>query len=211
MATQDRRVRERASRRARILDAAAELIVRDGFSSTGVAAIAERAEFNVGTLYYYYSSKEILYLGVLLRALDLLIPKLEETAAAPGTARERLGRIAEAYRSFFAEHPESQAIIQCVQSGLIEPTSDEEAQMVAQAYKGTARTIGIVARVISEGTATGEFHKIDARESTLFFWASLTGVLQLAGHKAVFRSSIDDGLLDRWVERFTFGLGGQPS
>ena len=52
MATQDRRVRERASRRARILDAAAELIVRDGFSSTGVAAIAERAEFNVGTLYY---------------------------------------------------------------------------------------------------------------------------------------------------------------
>ena len=211
MATQDRRVRERASRRARILDAAAELIVRDGFSSTGVAAIAERAEFNVGTLYYYYSSKEILYLGVLVRGLDLLIPKLEETAGAPGTARERLGRIAEAYRSFFEEHPESQAIIQCVQSGLIEPTSDEEAQMIAQAYKGTARTIGIVARVISEGTATGEYHKIDARESTLFFWASLTGVLQLAGNKAVFRSSIDDGLLDRWVERFTFGMGGQPS
>lgn len=206
MGTQERRARERESRRKRIIDAATELFVRDGFASTGVADIAARAELNVATLYYYFSSKEIIYLAVLVRALDLLIPKLDEAAAKPGSARDRLSDVAHTYHEFFTEHPESQAIIHCLQSGLIEPANDEEAKLIAHAYRGTGSSIGIVARIIKDGTESGDFRSLDTRETTLMFWAGLSGILQLADHKEVFRSSIKDGLLERWIDLVVTGL-----
>ena len=57
--------RDPAGTRRRILAAAIEEFSRGGFAGARVDAIARRAETNERMLYYYYGSKEKLFLTVL--------------------------------------------------------------------------------------------------------------------------------------------------
>jgi AcrR family transcriptional regulator len=62
------RERQKAGRRRDILDAAAMLFKRDGFTAASIEQIAERAELSAGTVYNYFPSKGDLLLALV--ALD---------------------------------------------------------------------------------------------------------------------------------------------
>ena len=62
------RERQKAGRRRDILAAAAKLFRRDGFSDTGIEAIAAEAEVAAGTVYNYFESKGDLLIALV--ALD---------------------------------------------------------------------------------------------------------------------------------------------
>lgn len=82
--------------RQRILDAAALVLSREGFSGTKLSEIAAQAQLKVATLYYYYESREALVEAVMvtgsehvrqhtceaLDALDPSTPPLERLCAA---------------------------------------------------------------------------------------------------------------------------------
>lgn len=60
-----RKEREKTRHRMEILESAEELFAEKGFHRTTVEDVAERAEFSVGTLYNFFSSKEELYQSLL--------------------------------------------------------------------------------------------------------------------------------------------------
>ncbi|MEX2477966.1 MAG: TetR/AcrR family transcriptional regulator [Gracilimonas sp.] len=72
MGTQERKERERKQRRDQILNAAIELIGEQGFESTTMDEIAERAELSKGTLYLYYNDKATLHQAIKKRGLKFL-------------------------------------------------------------------------------------------------------------------------------------------
>jgi len=55
--------------RQRILDAAAAVIAEEGYAGTRLSDIAERADMQAGSLYYYFASKEVLVEEVLRHAI----------------------------------------------------------------------------------------------------------------------------------------------
>lgn len=65
---------EGASRRQRILDAAAAEFSRKGFSATRIDAIAKRADANKQLIYYYFGSKSGLYEAVLDKLVETYRP-----------------------------------------------------------------------------------------------------------------------------------------
>ncbi|WP_410619736.1 TetR/AcrR family transcriptional regulator [Amycolatopsis sp. cmx-8-4] len=58
---------DRAERAERILDAAAELLLRAGYRRTTIEDVAERAGVGKGTVYLHWKNREELFLAVLLR------------------------------------------------------------------------------------------------------------------------------------------------
>ncbi len=74
--TPSRRERQRESRRSDILDAAQEIFNEVGYSNATMAQIASRAEFSVGTLYYFFPNKEGLFAEMILRRLEQSILNL---------------------------------------------------------------------------------------------------------------------------------------
>jgi AcrR family transcriptional regulator len=58
---------DRAERAERILDAAAELLLRAGYRRTTIEDVAERAGIGKGTVYLHWKNREELFLAVLLR------------------------------------------------------------------------------------------------------------------------------------------------
>ena len=61
MGTQTRRQKEKDARRHQILTAARQLLFKKGLANTSVSQIAKTAELGVGTLYFYYPSKEAIF------------------------------------------------------------------------------------------------------------------------------------------------------
>ncbi len=61
-----RREREKARKRQEILDVALELFTQKGYHNVTMHAIAEGAEFAVGTLYKFFRNKDDLYMALVL-------------------------------------------------------------------------------------------------------------------------------------------------
>jgi TetR/AcrR family transcriptional repressor of nem operon len=60
--------------RDRLIDAARELFLRQGYTATGIAQILRAAGARSGSLYYFFPTKEDLLLAVLEKYIDLLRP-----------------------------------------------------------------------------------------------------------------------------------------
>ncbi|WP_290054269.1 TetR/AcrR family transcriptional regulator [Amycolatopsis solani] len=82
---------DRTERAERILDAAAELLLRAGYRRTTVEDVAERAGVGKGTVYLHWKNREDLFLAVLLResvrSLEDLVTALEADPLAVGLSR----------------------------------------------------------------------------------------------------------------------------
>ena len=67
MGVKERREREENARLAAILAAAEHVFAEQGYFHARMDAIAERAELAKGTLYYYFKSKDEIYVHLLER------------------------------------------------------------------------------------------------------------------------------------------------
>jgi AcrR family transcriptional regulator len=79
--------RDAAANRERVLDAATELVRRDG-EKVPMARIAERAGVGVGTVYRHFPTREELLGALVHRSFGLALDNARAAAAHPGSALE---------------------------------------------------------------------------------------------------------------------------
>ncbi len=100
--------RRQATRR-KLFEAAVTLIAEQGFSSTTVDEIAERAGVAKGTVYYNFASKNELFEELLRHGIELLATSLQEAAdgaaARGGTRVDALDAMIRAGLDFIARYP----------------------------------------------------------------------------------------------------------
>ena len=82
-----------------ILDAAMDVIVRDGLDSTSMRAVAEEAEVSLGLLSYHFEGKEKLIVAAFQRATERLIQLIDDRMAEAGD--DPRDRVKAALRSWF--------------------------------------------------------------------------------------------------------------
>jgi AcrR family transcriptional regulator len=74
---------DRAEKVARILDAAEELLLRDGYEPTTMAAIARAAGVASNSIYWYFPGKDELLAGVLERRLERAVTRADTDSGQP--------------------------------------------------------------------------------------------------------------------------------
>lgn len=80
-------VARRTGKAAKILTAAEELILKQGFKGVTMAAVAQRAHVGKGTAYLYWRTKEDLFLELLVDSLAGVLADLaDRVRATPGLA-----------------------------------------------------------------------------------------------------------------------------
>ncbi|GHF31822.1 TetR family transcriptional regulator [Streptomyces mashuensis] len=99
----------RRNTRRKLFDAAVTLIAEQGFSSTTVDEIAERAGVAKGTVYYNFASKTELFEELLRDGVELLTDALRaaagETAERGGNGAEALDGMIRAGLDFITRYP----------------------------------------------------------------------------------------------------------
>lgn len=141
-------------KRRAILHRTAELFARHGFTGASITKIAEACGISKALLYHYYRDKDAVLFDILADHLSTLVAVVEEAAAAPASARERLHAIVaallDAYRDADAEHqvqitslkllpPEQQEQLKEMERTLVRLFADALAAAVPQV--GSDRTL----------------------------------------------------------------------
>ncbi len=105
MGVQERKQREREEMRERILDAAIELFLKEGYEKTSIRQIADAIEYSPATIYLYFKDKDELFFEIHHRGFELLFGQMA-AAAAVTDPLERLKAIGGTYLHFAIENPE---------------------------------------------------------------------------------------------------------
>ncbi|KOT34173.1 TetR family transcriptional regulator [Streptomyces rimosus subsp. rimosus] len=144
----------RGATRRKLFDAAVTLIAEQGFSSTTVDEIAERAGVAKGTVYYNFASKNVLYEELLRDGIDLLATSLQEAAdravrAEGGTRVDALDAMIRAGLDFIAGSP---SLTQLYVAELWR--TNRVWQPTLQSVRG--RAVAVVESVLRDAVAVGE-------------------------------------------------------
>ncbi|MBM4072504.1 MAG: TetR/AcrR family transcriptional regulator [Planctomycetes bacterium] len=93
-------------RREEILDAAARLFARHGYSETDTQLLADQLQVGKGTIYRYFRSKRELFLAAVDRVMRKLREQIDAGMVGSDDALERIERAVHAYLRFFADNPD---------------------------------------------------------------------------------------------------------
>ena len=110
MGTAQRRERERTELRERILEAARDIVRREGFAALTIRKIADAIEYAPGTLYLYFENRDAIASELSSEGFRKL---LEAFAPAEkiGDPRARLEAIGRAYVRFGMKNPETYRLV----------------------------------------------------------------------------------------------------
>jgi len=204
MSLQERREREKKERRKQILDAARTMLFEKGLNATSINQIAKQAELGVGTIYFYYKSKEELFAELQAEGLELLHSKIKKACEKEPVYTGKLKNAAQVFLRFTKENKDYFDIINYFLSA---PEQIFTPGLKDLVDRHGNRVISLVENILAEGIESGAFKKIDPRRYSIMFWATLYGLIHFRKLKnTVLKGESFNSLFDYSVDNFLFNL-----
>ena len=207
MGLKERRKREKEERRNQILDAARNLLFDKGLHATSINQIAKQAELGVGTIYFYYKSKEEIFADLQEEGLEILFARILKTSNRDLSPDKKLGEIGFQYIRFSEENRDYYDIINYF---LASPQIFFAPNLKSKVDRHGSQIIGLIVETINTGIRVGLFHSKSPRRDAIAFWGTLHGLIQFRKLKdTVLAGDSHKKLLDHAVDHFINGLRSQ--
>ncbi|MCW5785093.1 MAG: TetR/AcrR family transcriptional regulator [Nitrospirales bacterium] len=199
----ERKQREYEARREEILLAAERKFSQNGFFKTSMAEIAEAAQFAMGTVYRFFKSKEDIYISLVEAKVEELLRLLEEATHSRLPAQEKLRAVIKVKLAFADQNRAFFRIYVSEWSGFEWTVKSAFGERVWKRYLAQ---IDLVANLIKEGIKTGEFRKVNPKDTSLAFHGMLNSTIYLW----ILQSGPKESLVDKgkWLGSLLLdGLG----
>ena len=175
MGLKERKAREKQARRRQIIDAARSLLFEKGLPATSINQIAKRAELAVGTIYFYYASKEELFAELQEEGLQLLMEKVRQATSAVDGPKEQLRAMAMAYYDFSQDHKDYFDIISYFLSSPNILLSADLKQRVDQRME---KILEIINATFAQGLDADTFGEVAQESRGVLVLAAFHGLMQ---------------------------------
>jgi AcrR family transcriptional regulator len=171
-AAQNKRIRD--AKRELILLEALNQFSKKGYYSTRIQDIAEAADISQGLLYYYYSSKEAVYIDLVDDALE----RINDTARFVREMNKSNGeKIMYALRILFKTietSPRFRQTCRMIAQATYQAEISDEAQVQLDKKRDVAYRI--MAEIFRRGQLEGTVVDGDPMELAILFWTSVNGL-----------------------------------
>ena len=198
-----RKQREYEARREEILSAAESLFSKNGFFKTSMAEIGEVAQFAMGTLYKFFKSKEDIYISLVESKVEEMLLQLEQAVRKAESADEKIREVIRVKLAFADQHRDFFRIYVSEWSGFEWTVKSAFGEGVWKRYLAQ---IDLVANLIKDGIKTGEFKKVNPKDTSL----ALHGMLNSTIYVWILQAGPKESLVDKgeWLGNlFLGGLG----
>lgn len=175
MGLKQRREREIEERRRQILDAARTVLFESGMQGASINRIAKTAELGVGTIYFYFKSKEDIFVALQEEGLSLLADLIQQAAAQSQNPSTKIRHIAQAYLEFSTKNKNYFDIINYFLSS---PDVLFTANLKRQVHEHGNKILSHVVAAVKLGVQQGDFKAVDADRFAVILWANLNGLIQ---------------------------------
>ena len=212
MGLEERRKREKESRRQAILRSARKLFFDKGFKSVTVELIARKAELSKGSVYLHFRSKEEIYSQILLNDIAAFQKKISTLLQSGESPTGMLIQFSRIYIDFFLNDRELFRILMAFM--LSTDQMNLPAQMHDHIVKATNRQVEIMEGILKLGIERGQFSAtMNLRRNRNAIWGLLNGIISLhlftgreENREGIIRATIDES-----IHTFLKGLGCSPS
>jgi AcrR family transcriptional regulator len=150
--------------RAQILAKAAEVFAVSGFNGTNITDIANHLGVSQSNIYYYFGTKQEIFLELVRRASDYNVTGAEAVAAKSGLAVDRLAEVIELLASSYEEHSPFLNLYVQEDGRWLSATGTELQEFL---LKSAQRFEAAVLAIVEEGIRKGDLRAdLDARVVT---------------------------------------------
>lgn len=172
MGIQERRLRDRETLRRKILDAARELFVEEGYEAFSMRRLAERIEYSPTTIYLHFTDKAELFNAICEETFAQLVRRL---AAIERRGADRplecLREGLHAYIDFGLKHPHHYTV-----TFVLSPQQTEEYR-----FEGSAgeQAFGFLSRAVERCVEAKAFRPVETDAAAQTLWAGVHGLTSL--------------------------------
>lgn len=156
--------------RDRLLAGATRLFASKGYAATTVREIVERAGVTKPVLYYYFRSKEGIYLDLMREPFGRFAAIVDETLLEEGSARERLFRLCLRAYDIFLENVDAARVMYSIYYGPPQGAPFVDFDAYHHRFQEA------VLQIVREGVRSGEFRRVNLNDAV---WAVM-GPLNVA-------------------------------
>ena len=156
--------------RIRLLKSAIELFNRKGYAAATVREIVAAAGVSKPVLYYYFQSKEGIYLDLMREGFSKFDSMLEATSGEKESAAERIKRLSGRTLDLFREHIEVGRLMYAIYYGPPQGAPFFDFDAYHMKFQEAVR------KLVEEGIRGGEFRKGNAED---MMWA-IIGTVNVA-------------------------------
>jgi AcrR family transcriptional regulator len=205
VASKDRRERERAQQRQNILDAALEIITKEGFAALSMRKIAERIEYSAASIYLYFASREQIAQALSEQGFQEFLEAIS-LAVSGKQVQDALHSLSAAYLEFGRRHPEIYRLIFMGDSEYMTAAYAEQ-QSGSAAAKAFEVLLGLARQLKADEAAKSEMTPPMMAE---MIWCTLHGIVSLHITCAAFLSTSPEVLASFAVATLARGLLASP-
>ena len=176
MGVRDRRAREKHQLRQQILDAARDILVKEGVGALSMRKVAERIEYSPTAIYLHFEDKQDLLFELCEETFARLVRELESLPTEYKDPLVRLRRGLERYVQFGLRHPEHYL------TSFVIPNQVDDDAMVAKHHAPEAngmRALGILRESVADCIRHKRIKAVDVDVATRALWAGVHGVTSL--------------------------------
>jgi len=176
MGVRERREREKSETRDKILDAARELFISEGYEGVSMRRVADMIEYSPTAIYVHFADKEELFRELCHRDYARLAEVLQGSVATPDPI-DRLRQIGASYVEFGTQYPNHYKFM------FMTPQPGHEMDEVDREVRGNPEkdAYAFLKWAVQQAIAAGCFREgtNDAELISQTLWASVHGVISL--------------------------------
>lgn len=171
MGISERKEREKLEMQKKILDAARDLFMTEGYENVSIRKIAQRIEYSPGTIYLYYKNKSEIFFVLCFLAFDSFYEEQLKTGeiSDPLQKLKESGRI---YINFAIRNPEYFELMFLMKAPLDKYYDKVTDDVSAKSFQN-------LENIIRECMKAGYFKGSDHRTATISAWAYVHGLATL--------------------------------
>ena len=172
-ASRERREFERGALRRRILDAAAELILGEGYEQFSLRKLAEQIGYSATTIYRHYADKDDLVCAVVDRGFEIFGAELARASERAVDPRKRIKAIGQAYIRFGLANPIYYQLM------FMRPPEGQR-EIPARSVALRRATFVTLLGAVEAAMAAGAVRKRDPEIVSTALWALVHGIVALS-------------------------------
>jgi AcrR family transcriptional regulator len=203
MTIQTRRARQKAQVRQEIIDAARDILAREGYEQLSMRKVAERIEYSPTAIYLHFEDKRDLVFQVCEETFARLVSELESLESDVKDPVARLREGMRRYVAFGLRHP--QHYLATFVAVPLEQLPEDIARYNSPDSNGM-RALGIMRASITACIDSGKFKKVDIEVTTRSLWAALHGVTALLIQMPNFAWGDQKAVIESVIETTIEGL-----
>ncbi len=176
MGVKERREREKSETRDKILDAARELFVTEGYEGVSMRRVAEKIEYSPTAIYVHFADKQDLF-HELCHQDYARLAEVFQSSAMSTDPMERLRQIGKTYVAFGVRYPNHYRFMFMTPHPAHEPDEHDREVMGNPEVDAYAFLRWAVQQALAAGCFREELQDAELISQTL--WASVHGVVSL--------------------------------